>query len=192
VPEPANSLSRRTSKREGGPSKVALIRYWATRTFSGRAVVYGTATKAVAFVLALAFGASRWFEVLDTCGDLAIIVGTLIVGLRLFITLKARMLWRVRSKLTLSYIFMGFVPALLIIVFFMVAGLLLLFNVGAYMMRADLSRVSDSAHFAAESAALGVARESTSSGIREALQVRRAVLTSRYPDTSCPRSSGRS
>ena len=144
-------LSRRRATREGGPSRVALIRYWATRTFSGRAVVYGTAAKLVAFVLALVLGASRWFELLDTCGDLAIIVGTLIVGLRLFITLKARMLWRVRSKLTLSYIFMGFVPALLTIVFFMVAGLLLFLNVGAYMMRSELARLVDSTHFAADS-----------------------------------------
>jgi serine phosphatase RsbU (regulator of sigma subunit) len=147
-------------------------------------VVYGVAAKVVAFVLALVFGASRWFELLDTGGDLAIIVGTLIVALRLFVKMKAAMLWRVRSKLTLSYIFMGFVPALLIIVFFMVSGVLLFFNIGAYMMRTDLNRVVDSAHFAAESAALGVARENTSAAISESLQVRRAVLASRYPGTS--------
>ena len=185
MPQPATTdLSSRSAKREGGLSRVALIRYWATRTFSGRAVVYGTSAKVVAFVMALIFGASRWFELLDTVGDLAIIVGTLIVGLRLFVKMKAAMLWRVRSKLTLSYIFMGFVPALLIIVFFMVAGLLLFLNIGAYMMRTDLSRVSDSARFAAESAALGVAREISAPRIHESLQVRRAVLASRYPDTS--------
>ena len=170
--------------RRPSPSRVALVRYWATRTFSGRAVVYGATAKVVAFVLALVSGASRWFELIDTVGDLAIIVGTLIVALRLFVKMKAAMLWRVRSKLTLSYIFMGFVPALLIIVFFMVAGLLLFLNVGAYMMRNDLSRISDSAHFAAESAALGVARESSAGGVRDSLQVRRAVLASRYPGTS--------
>jgi serine phosphatase RsbU (regulator of sigma subunit) len=175
VPQPV----RRTS-----PSRAALVRYWATRTFSGRAVTYGAVAKIVAFFLALAFGPSSWFELIDTCGDLAIIVGALIVALRLFVTMKARMLWRVRSKLTLSYIFMGFVPALLIIVFFMVAGLLLFFNIGAYMMRTDLNRVADSAHFAAESAALGVGRENNPAGIRESLQVRRAVLASRYPGTS--------
>ena len=146
--------------------------------------MYGAVAKFVAFLLALVFSASTWFELIDTCGDLAIIVGVLIVGLRLFITLKARMLWRVRSKLTLSYIFMGFVPALLIIVFFMVSGVLLFFNIGAYMMRADMNRVVDSAHFASESAALGVARENTPTAIRESLQVRRAVLASRYPGTS--------
>jgi sigma-B regulation protein RsbU (phosphoserine phosphatase) len=140
--------------------------------------------KIVAFFLSLAFGPSSWFELIDTCGDLAIIVGALIVALRLFVTMKARMLWRVRSKLTLSYIFMGFVPALLIIVFFMVSGVLLFFNIGAYMLRADMNRVVDSAHFASESAALGVTRENNAAAIRESLQVRRAVLASRYPGTS--------
>ena len=173
---------RPRAKREGG--RVALIRYWATHTFSGRAVMYGAVAKVVAFLLAAVFGAWSWFELIDTGGDLAIIIGALIVALRLFVTMKAQMLWRVRSKLTLSYIFMGFVPALLIIVFFMVAVLLLFFNVGGYMMRTDLSRVVDSAHFASESAALGVARENSSAGIRESLQVRRAVLASRYPGTS--------
>jgi serine phosphatase RsbU (regulator of sigma subunit) len=170
--------------RRPSPSRVALVRYWATSTFSGRAVVYGAAAKVLAFVLALVFGASRWFELIDTLGDLAIIVGTLIVALRLFVKMKAAMLWRVRSKLTLSYIFMGFVPALLIIVFFMVAGLLLFLNIGAYMMRSELARLVDSTRFAAESAALGIARESTPGGVREALQLRRAVLASRYPGTS--------
>ena len=165
-------------------SRAALIRYWATSTFSGRAVVYGVAAKVAAFLLVALFGTSRWFELIDTAGDLAIIVGGLIVALRLFVSMKAQMLWRVRSKLTLSYIFMGFVPALLIIVFFMVAGVLLFFSVGGYMMRGDLNRVVDSAHFASESAALGVARENSPTGVRESLQVRRAVLASRYPGTS--------
>ena len=40
-------------------------------------------------------------------------------------------LWRVRRKLTLSYIFIGFVPVLLIVVFFLLCGLLLFFNVSS-------------------------------------------------------------
>ena len=158
MPPPATDVPRRSAKRAGG--RVALVQYWAKHTFSGRAVVYGTVAKLAAFLLVVLFGVSRWFELIDTGGDLAIIVGTLIVGLRLFVSLKAQLLWRVRSKLTLSYIFMGFVPALLIIVFFMVAGLLLFFNIGGYMMRTDLNRIVDSAHFASESAAKCV--ESTS------------------------------
>ena len=170
--------------RRPSPSRVALVRYWATRTFSGRAVVCGATAKVVAFVLALVSGASRWFELIDTAGDLAIIVGTLIIALRLFVSMKARMLWRVRQKLTLSYIFMGFVPAVLIIILFMTAGVLLFNNIGAYMMRTELARLVDSTRFAAESAALGVVREQNPTGVRDALQIRQKVLAPRYPGTS--------
>jgi UPF0716 family protein affecting phage T7 exclusion len=48
---------------------------------------------------------------------------------------KQRLLWRVRRKLTLSYIFVGFVPVLLIVVFFMLCGLLLFFNVSSYLVQ---------------------------------------------------------
>ena len=39
------------------------------------------------------------------------------------------------AQADVSYIFIGFVPVLLIIAFFLVSGMLLFFNVGAYMMR---------------------------------------------------------
>ena len=51
-PGDASPGPRPRAKREGGLSRVALIRYWATRTFSGRAVVYGAVAKIVAFLLA--------------------------------------------------------------------------------------------------------------------------------------------
>src|SRR5687767_4822755 len=116
-----------------------LIRRWITGTFSGRAIAAGVLVKAVAFALRLGFGAWPLFGVIDTVGDLALVAGALIVGYRLFIDAKYQVLWRVRRKLTLSYIFIGFVPALLIIVFFLVSGLLLFFNIGGYMTRSRRS-----------------------------------------------------
>jgi serine phosphatase RsbU (regulator of sigma subunit) len=165
-------------------SRAALVRHWLTRTFSGRAIVAGALVKIVAFILTLAFGAAPWIELIDTGGDLAIIVGALIMIVLLFADMKQRLLWRIRRKLAVSYIFMGFVPVLLIIVFFLTAGLLLFLNIGAYMMRAELTRLVDHTRFAAESAAQGVAREQTPSGVRAALQIRQSVLASRYPAVS--------
>ncbi len=178
---PAN-LSRRSAPRAGG--RAALVRHWLTRTFSGRAIVAGALVKVVAFILALAFGTAPWVEFVDTCGDLSIIVGALIIIVLLFADMKQQLLWRIRRKLAVSYIFMGFVPVLLVIVFFLTAGLLLFFNIGGYMMRAELTRLVDHTRFAAESAAQGVAREQTPSGVRAALQIRQAVLASRYPGVS--------
>jgi hypothetical protein len=48
-------------------------------------------------------------------------------------------LWRVRRKLTLSYIFIGFVPILLIAVFFLLCGLLLFFNVSSHSVQSRVN-----------------------------------------------------
>ena len=54
---------------------------------------------------------------------------------RLFVLMKRRLLWRVRRKLILSYIFIGVVPALLIVVFFLLGGVLIFMNVSAYLFK---------------------------------------------------------
>ena len=51
------------------------------------------------------------------------VCGAAVLAYRLFVVTKRRLLWRVRRRLTLSYIFIGFVPALLIITFFLLCGL---------------------------------------------------------------------
>ena len=48
---------------------------------------------------------------------------------------KRRLLWRVRRKLILSYIFIGVVPSLLIIGFFLLGAWVVAINVGAYLFR---------------------------------------------------------
>ena len=51
---------------------------------------------------------------------------------------KRRLLWRVRRKLILSYIFIGFVPALLIVAFFLLGGCLLFSNFSSYLVQSRL------------------------------------------------------
>ena len=166
------------------PSRAALVRYWLTQTFSGRAILFGAFVKVVAFVLTLALGTKPWLELIDTGGDLAMIVGVLIIIVLLFADMKQRLLWRIRRKLAVSYIFIGFIPALLIIVFFLVAGVLLFFNIGSFMMRNELGRFVERARLAADSVALDLARVHSEAEIRSALEVRRDVLKPRYAGTS--------
>jgi hypothetical protein len=59
---------------------------------------------------------------------------------RLFVQIKRRLLWRVRRKLILSYIFIGVIPSLLILVFFLFAGSLVFMNVSAYCSRTATTR----------------------------------------------------
>jgi sigma-B regulation protein RsbU (phosphoserine phosphatase) len=165
-------------------SRAALVRYWITQTFSGRAVVGGLIIKVVAFLLTLLVGASAWIQLLDTCGDLAVIIGALIIIVLLFADMKQRLLWRIRRKLAVSYIFIGFIPALLIIVFFMVAGLLLFFNIASFMMRNELAQLVERTRLMADSAALGIDRAVGPDQTRAVVEVRRNTLASRYPGAS--------
>ena len=62
-----------------------------------------------------------------------------------------RFLWRVRQKLILSYIFLGFVPVLLIAAFALAGGVVLYNNVAPYMfhegvddMRDDIAQIAES------------------------------------------------
>ncbi|HTM05236.1 MAG TPA: SpoIIE family protein phosphatase [Vicinamibacterales bacterium] len=162
-------------------SSASLVRRWLTGTFSGRALLGGVAIKLVAIVLRGVFASSSVVESIDTIGDIAIVAAAVTIGYHLYVDIKGVVLWRVRRKLTLSYIFMGFVPATLIITFSLVAGLLLFYNVSAYSIRMRLQSVVDQANFLAETAALEVARSASESEIGQALRTRHDVAATRYP-----------
>jgi len=107
----------------GAPgTRVAAIRRWVTGTFTGRALALGAIVKLIAFAVVRLAGSSAGADALDTVGDIALVTGAAMLGLRLYVDAKRRLLWRVRRKLTLSYIFIGFVPVLLIIPFFLGAA----------------------------------------------------------------------
>jgi serine phosphatase RsbU (regulator of sigma subunit) len=168
----------------GPASRGPLIRRWVTRTFSGRAIAGGALVKLVAYALRAVAGDTAAIELIDTVGDIALMAGALVLGFRLFIDAKRRLLWRVRSKLTVSYIFIGFVPALLIIVFSLVSGLLLFFNIGAYMTRSQFAALVDQTHFIAEAAALGIQRTQGREEVTAVLAARGEAIGSRYPGAS--------
>jgi serine phosphatase RsbU (regulator of sigma subunit)/energy-coupling factor transporter transmembrane protein EcfT len=161
-----------------------VIRRWITRTFSGRAMTAGVVIKVIAYVLRLLAGAQPLFEVTDTIGDVALVAGALVVGFHLFVDAKRVLLWRVRRKLTLSYIFIGFVPALLIIIFFLVSGLLLFFNIAAYMTRKQIGELIDETRFFAESAGLELQQARTPADITDVLRRRQEAVASRYNGAS--------
>ena len=70
--------------------------------------------KLAVFLVGLALGGvPPFFAVVDTVAGLAAACGLAYFVFRLIVLAKRRLLWRVRRKLILSYIFIGFVPALL-------------------------------------------------------------------------------
>ena len=71
-------------------------------------------------------------EIVSSAATIGLILSVGYFVWRLFLLLKRRLLWRVRRKLILSYIFIGVVPALLIIAFFILGAWVVSINVSAY------------------------------------------------------------
>ena len=165
-------------------SRGPAVRTWLLGTFAGRTLLVGTAIKLVAFVLSLVLGRSRGLEAFDAIGDVALVAATIALGYRIYVDVKRRLLWRVRRKLIVSYIFVGFVPVLLVISFFMVSGALLFFNVSAYMLRTRIGTVVDQAQFLAQTAALEVQRAQTPKEAADTLARRQTAAAIRYPTVS--------
>jgi hypothetical protein len=95
--------------------------------------------------------------------------------------LKRRLLWRVRRKLIISYIFIGFVPAILIVAFFPSAACCC-FPFSSYLVQ-TLSRVDERA----SSIAATTAVEIPPAGGRDLVAIlsrREAALASEFPGVS--------
>ena len=78
---------------------------------------------------------------LDTLASLALVAGLAHILWRLVARLQRRLLWRVRRRLILSYIFVGVVPILLVVAFVGLAGALTMMVTGAYMVRTELDEI---------------------------------------------------
>ena len=165
-------------------SRAEVIRAWLVGTFPGRALLVGASIKIVAFLLSLVVGRSRGLDAFDAIGDVALVTATVAVGYRIYLDLKRRLLWRVRRKLIVSYIFIGFVPVLLIIAFFLVSGALLFFNVSAYVLRSRIATVVDQTRFLAQTAAIEIQRAQTPHEVTEILTRRQARAVDRFPMVS--------
>ena len=124
-------------------------------TIQGRAIVVGLATKVAVFALGLVLGnLPPFLGVVDTVAGAVVAVAGAALLVGGLATARRRLLWRVRRKLIISYIFIGFVPATLIVAFFLLAGLLLFSNVSSYLLQSQLRTFVDRARTSAEEAGL--------------------------------------
>jgi sigma-B regulation protein RsbU (phosphoserine phosphatase) len=128
-------------------------------TLPGRAIVAGLIVNAAVFVLGLAVGEVPGVaRVVDTIASIAVAAGGGYFLFRGLALATRRLLWRVRRKLILSYILIGFVPAILIVAFFLLGGLLLFFNFSSYLVQSRLRALSVRAHALAVATALQLQR----------------------------------
>jgi sigma-B regulation protein RsbU (phosphoserine phosphatase) len=166
-------------------SRVEFVRQWLLRSVPGRLLLAGLAVKLICTTVGFVFP-SAWtvLDVVDALGSLAIIVVVAYVLTRGAVWAKRRLLWRVRRKLILSYVFVGLVPGLLIASFFIVAGLLLFFNFSTYLLQSRVRTLQDQARFLAEAVVLEAEHGDPAAVLRRSIEQRQALAAERYPFTS--------
>ena len=162
-------------------SRLDAVRAWLTRTFAGRLLIAGVVLKLVAWVGLLMQLGPGLFGAIDTLGGLSILVSALAIGYRVYVLARHRLLWRVRRKLILSYVFIGVVPVLLVAIFFTLGGLLFFFNVSAFMLRNHVASVVDGARFLAQAAAPTLDPASPAPQLTSGLVTRQNAAAERYP-----------
>lgn len=159
---------------------------WLRASFLGRTLLVGLALKVVGLVLGAFVAAPppSWLRVIDVAGSLAVLVVAVYFMSRTLGWTRRRLLWRVRRKLILSYVFVGLVPSLLVGAFFLIAGLLLARNVAGYLVQTRLRAESQQARFLAQTVLLDVQRAGTAEAVRDTLERQLANSSARYPHLS--------
>jgi phosphoserine phosphatase RsbU/P len=166
-------------------SRVESWRRWLVRSLPGRALLVGVAIKLVTG-LARLVAPSSWtvLDAVNAVGSLVLLFVAGYILARGVVWAKRRLLWRVRRKLILSYVFVGLVPGLLIISFFLLAGLLLFFNVSSYLLQSRMRTLTDQATFMAQSAVLEAEHGDPPEVLRRRLEQRLKIANARFPFTS--------
>jgi hypothetical protein len=137
------------------PSIGALL----LRSRAGRLFLASAAIKLVLGALRLTVTLPAVLDLVGTMATVGLVAAAGWFLWQLFVRLKRRLLWRVRRKLILSYIFIGVVPALLIITFFMLGAWVVATNVSAYLFRDGYDDVVAHARLAAAAAASEIGRD---------------------------------
>jgi nitrogen fixation/metabolism regulation signal transduction histidine kinase len=153
-------------KRPSNPDTTAAsIRHVLLHRWPGRLLIGALGLKVVVWILEALFGTSGVVDLLNTLVRIALLVALAYFLSRLVVFTRRRFLWRVRRRLFVSYIFIGVVPALLLVAFFLFGGALLFLNVSGYLFKTGIDSVIEDARIVAQAAATRsrAGRDSTSS-----------------------------
>jgi serine phosphatase RsbU (regulator of sigma subunit) len=173
-------LKRPAPLDQSGPSLGQLL----VGRWPGRLLLGALALKGVIWVIEALAGTSDILDGLDTLVRVLMLVSLGYFVWQLFGFTRRRFLWRVRRRLFISYIFIGVIPALLLIAFFLFAAVLLFFNVSGYLFKTGVDDIVDEAQVAAQTAADEIARSQGLRSVREILERRYENNQTRYPGLS--------
>ena len=154
------------------------------RTLPGRALVVGAAIRLLAWLAQLVVGRTPLTDAIGTVGTLALLAGITVFAARLIALARRRLLWRVRRKLILSFIFVGLVPALLIIVFFALCGVLLFSSISSYVVETRLRGLAEQAQFLAQTTAIELSRAECPGRSGRPARTQAGRARDRFPEAS--------
>ncbi|MCX6544686.1 MAG: SpoIIE family protein phosphatase [Acidobacteria bacterium] len=161
------------------------VRAFMLTSIAGYLIAVGASVKIIIFALSSAgVAVSGVLQVLSSLGGLALATGAGVMVYKLVQVARRRLLWRVRRKLIVSYLLIGFVPAVLIVIFFVLCGWLLLTNVSSYLVRSSLAELGNRASSVAASAAVELERASDRTDATAILERHRASNRQRLPGLS--------
>jgi phosphoserine phosphatase RsbU/P len=164
----------------GGEGRLSRLRSFVATTWRGRVF----AAAAVVWLADLGLGALG-FRLPGAIVVLAKLVLVLAAGwllLRGLGWLSDRLLWRIRTKLILSYLFVALVPLVLVAIFFATAGILLLLVSSSRLVTTEVERITDTCLATAESALAGLPSGDAAAGA--ALEERLSPVRALHPDTA--------
>ncbi len=152
------------------------------RTWPGRIFLVSAALKLLIGALRRFIDPPSIIELAGIAASVALALSAAYFVTRLFILAKRRLLWRVRRKLILSYIFIGVVPALLIVGFFLLSANVVAMNVSAYLFKDGYDDIVSDVKLVSEAAAAEIGRQPAVAA--ETLRRSQNAVSQRYPSFS--------
>ncbi|MEX2272617.1 MAG: SpoIIE family protein phosphatase [Vicinamibacterales bacterium] len=141
-------------------------------TRAGRIFLAAAAVKLLIAIIERTAGTSPWLSVIGTLAGLILVITALLFILRGIRAARRQLLWPVRRKLIVSYVFIGLVPALLLLVFFLFAGQVLFTSIAAYLFKTGYESYLTNAMQIAAATANDVAHDPSHAGAILASKVR--------------------
>ncbi len=133
-------------------------RHLLLQSWAGRIFLIAAALKLLVALLRAADALPGVARVLSSAGTIGLVISFSYFVWRLAALSRRRLLWRVRRRLILSYVFFGGVPALLIVGLFVLGLWPVSMSVSAYLFRDGYDDVAEDARLQARSAAADIAR----------------------------------
>ncbi len=137
----------------GRTARDLLLNSW-----PGRLFIIAALLKLLVVFIRLFGDVPAFLSAASTAATVALAFSVLFFLTRLVFLVQRRLLWRVRRKLILSYIFIGVVPSLLILGFFLLSTAFVAGAVGAYLFRDGYDDVTRQIQLLAEAATAEIGR----------------------------------